>query len=105
MAGDKGTVKYVLGLVALVVVIGLIGAYASLSLIGPKDLGVEYTKEDYNSAMEKTGMTIEFEGMTGEELEEFKESGGKESINDYNFEFSEYERKQFALTAEESTAL
>lgn len=105
MDGEKGTATYILGLIALVIVIGLVGAYASFSLLGPKDLGVEYTKEDYNSAMEKTGMTIEFEGMTGEELEEFKETAGKESINDYNFEFSEYERKQFTLTAEESTAL
>lgn len=105
MDGEKGTATYILGLIALVIVIGLVGAYASFSLLGPKDLGVEYTKEDYDSAMEKTGMTIEFEGMTGEELEEFKETAGKESINDYNFEFSEYERKQFTLTAEESTAL
>jgi hypothetical protein len=103
MSVGKG--KLILGLVFAVIVIGAVGAYASFSLLGPKDLGVEYTKEDYNSAMEKTGMTIEFEGMTGEELEEFKETGGKESINDYNFEFSEYERKEFTLNAAESTAL
>ncbi|WP_242492653.1 hypothetical protein [Methanolobus psychrotolerans] len=79
--------------------------YASFSLLGPKDLGVDYTHEDYLSALEKTGMQIEYEGMTGAELEEYKKDAEKKSINDYDFEFSDYQRKEFTLTAEESTAL
>jgi hypothetical protein len=43
--------------------------------------------------------------MTGEELEEYKKNVEKQSIHDYNFEFSDYERKEFTLTKEEATAL
>lgn len=91
--------------IGLLVIGSIFWVYASFSILGPKDLGVTYTEEDYLSALEKTGMEIEFEGMTGEELAEYKRIEDKKSINDYNFEFSEYERKQFSLTAAESTAL
>lgn len=105
MRAEKGNLKYVF-IVGLLLVIGsLFWVYASFSLFGPKDLGVEYTYEDYVSALEKTGIEIEFQGMTGAELEEYKKDATKESIHDYDFEFSEYERKQFTLTAQESTAL
>jgi len=57
----------------------------------------------------KPGIQIEYEGLTGEELEKYKEeeikNGKKKSIHDYNFEFSEYERKEFTLTNQEATAL
>ncbi|WP_321431210.1 hypothetical protein [uncultured Methanolobus sp.] len=110
MAGDtisdkKGNTKIVMLAVGLVVLGSIFWVYGSFSLFGPKDLGVRYTHEDYVSALEKTGMQIEFEGMTGEELEEYKQNAEKKSINDYNFEFSDYQEKQFTLTAEESTAL
>ena len=101
---DGGKSRYMFAFGAILV-IGMIGAYASFSIVDPKDLGVTYTKEDYYSALEKTGLEIEYEGMTGEELEAYKEDPEKKSIDDYNFEFSDYERKQFALSAEESTAL
>ncbi len=105
ISNKKGNLKYVLLVVGLLVIGSIFWVYASFSLLGPKDLGVRYTHEDYLSAMEKTGMEIEFEGMTGEELEEYKQNAEKKSIHDYNFEFSDYERKQFTLSAEESTAL
>jgi hypothetical protein len=102
---EKGNLKYVLLAVIVLILVSVSWVYASFSLLGPKDLGVQYTHEDYLSALEKTGMQIEYEGMTGEELEEYKKNAEKKSIQDYNFEFSEYERKEFTLTAEESTAL
>lgn len=105
MSSEKGNLKYVLLAAAVVILGSVFWVYASFSILGPKDLGVEYTHEDYLSALEKTGMQIEFEGMTGEELEEYKQNAEKKSINDYNFEFSDYERKEFTLTAAESTAL
>ncbi len=105
MNAKKGNTKLVLLTVAILVLGSVFWVYASFSLLGPKDLGVEYTHEDYVSALEKTGIQIEYEGMTGEELEEYKLNAEKKSINDYNFEFSDYEQKQFTLTAAESTAL
>jgi hypothetical protein len=105
MNEEKRKLTYVLLAVFVLILVSVSWVYASFSLLGPKDLGVEYTTEDYLSALEKTGMQIEFEGMNGVELEEYMENVGKESIDDYNFEFSEYERRQFALNAAESTAL
>jgi hypothetical protein len=105
MSAEKGKLKYVLLVVFVLILASVSWVYASFSLFGPKDLGVEYTHADYVSALEKTGIMVEYEGMTGEELEEYKKNAEKKSIHDYNFEFSEYERKEFTLTAEESTAL
>ncbi len=105
MSAEKGKLKYVLLVVFVLILASVSWVYASFSLFGPKDLGVEYTHADYLSALETTGIMVEYEGMTGEELEEYKKNVEKKSIHDYNFEFSEYERKEFTLTAEESTAL
>lgn len=105
MSAEKGNLKYVLLVVFVLILASVSWVYASFSLLGPKDLGVEYTHEDYMSALEKTGIQVEYEGMTGEELEEYKKNAEKKSIHDYNFEFSEYEEKEFTLTAAESTAL
>jgi hypothetical protein len=102
---EKGKLKYVLLVVFVLILASVSWVYASFSLFGPKDLGVSYTHADYVSALEKTGIQIEFEGMTGEELEEYKKNVEKQSIHDYNFEFSDYERKEFTLTKEEATAL
>ncbi|MDK2834456.1 MAG: hypothetical protein PWR29_496 [Methanolobus sp.] len=105
MSEDKGKTKYVFAVAGVLILGSLFGAYASFSLLGPKDLGVRYTHEDYLSALQKTGIQVEYEGMTGEELEEYKKNAEKKSIHDYDFEFSEYERKEFTLTNEEATAL
>jgi hypothetical protein len=109
MSGEQGKLKYVF-LAVLVLILGSVfWVYASFSLFEPEDLGVAYTHENYVSALEKTGIQIEYEGLTGEELEKYKEeekkSGETKSIHDYNFEFSDYERKEFTLTNEEATAL
>lgn len=106
MSEEKGKTKYVFAVAGVLILGSLFGAYASFSLMGPKDLGVRYTYEDYLSALEKTGIQVEYEGMTGAELEEYKKKNAeKKSIHDYNFEFSDYERKQFTLSNEEATAL
>lgn len=106
MSDEKGKTKYVFAVAGVLILGSLFGAYASFSLMGPKDLGVRYTDEDYLSALEKTGIQVEYEGMTGAELEEYKKKNAeKKSIHDYNFEFSDYERKQFTLSNEEATAL
>ncbi|WP_407356358.1 hypothetical protein [Methanolobus sp. WCC5] len=105
MSENKGKFKYVFLAVVILVLGSLFWAYASFSLLGPKDLGVRYTHEDYLSALEKTGIQVEYEGLTGEELEEYKKNAEKKSIHDYDFEFSDYERKEFTLSDEEATAL
>ncbi|MDG6244590.1 MAG: hypothetical protein QCH31_09435 [Methanolobus sp.] len=105
MSENKGKFKYVFLAVTVLVIGSLFWTYASFSLLGPKDLGVRYTYEDYQSALEKTGILVEYEGLTGDELEEHKKNVEKKSIHDYDFEFADYERKQFTLSNEEATAL
>ncbi len=105
MNDEKGKIKYVLLAAVALILISVFWVYANFSLLGPKDLGVSYTHEDYVSALEKTGIQVEYEGLSGEALEEYKKSAEKKSIHDYNFEFSEYEQKEFTLTNEEATAL
>ena len=77
----------------------------SMFWFAPKNLGVKYTMEDYYSALEKTGISISFAGVSGEDLEQLKSEGIKRSINDYNWEFKDYEAVSFTLTNEEATAL
>ncbi|ATU08743.1 hypothetical protein [Methanohalophilus portucalensis] len=101
----KGKLTYILSAAGILVVIGLVVVFASFSIMGPKDLGVTYSYEDYQNSLEKTGIQIEFEGMTGEELEEYKKNAEKKSFHDYEFEFSDYQQKQFVLTNSEATAL
>jgi len=105
MNDEKGKIKYILVAAVVLIFLSVFWVYASFSLLGPKDLGVRYTHEDYVSALEKTGIQVEYEGLTGEALEEYKKNAEKKSIHDYNFEFSEYEQKEFTLTNEEATAL
>lgn len=105
MNDEKGKIKYILLAAVVLILLSVSWVYASFSLLGPKDLGVKYTHEDYVSALEKTGIQVEYEGLSGEALEEYKKNAEKKSIHDYNFEFSEYEQKEFTLTNEEATAL
>ncbi|HOD93654.1 MAG TPA: zinc ribbon domain-containing protein [Clostridia bacterium] len=79
----------------------------NFKLFGPKNLGVKYTQADYQSAVAKTGIDINFNGMTVQQLEEFKDDNKNQdlSIADYNWEFSNYEQRTFTLTPSEATAL
>ncbi len=93
----------------IVILVGIGFLAASLfGLLGPKDLGVSYTEKDYQSAIEKIGTKTTFNGMTDEELREYtidlKKAGTKLSITDYDWEFSDYQEKNFELTPAEATA-
>lgn len=96
--------------ILLVILLGAGCLIASLfGVFGPKDLGVKYTEKDYQSALTKIGTQTTFDKMTGDELREYnkdiKKSGTKLAISDYNWEFSDYQEKNFELTPEEATAL
>jgi len=105
MFGFTGKIIQILSAAAVLVVIGVIVVFASFSIMGPKDLGVTYTHEDYQNALAKTGIQIEFEGMTGDELEGYKMNAEPKSFHDYDFEFSDYQHKEFTLSNSEATAL
>ncbi|MFO7636607.1 MAG: zinc ribbon domain-containing protein [Clostridia bacterium] len=97
-----------LSLLAVIVLL-LVWFVGKFTFLGPRDLGVRYTEEDFQSAMEKTGVEITFDGMSPDEMEEYRQQvrkeGTKSSIHDYTYEFSDYQRKTFELTPSEATAL
>ena len=91
-------------LIILGVIFWIVG---SVFFFKPKDLGVRYTEADYKSAIEKTGISITFDGKTGQTLEQYKKDskGKKLDIKDYNWDFSDYKRETVTLTAAEASAL
>ncbi len=101
----KFKIKYILLSVLLIIILIITWLFFSLFLIKPKNLGISYTYEDYINAIEKTGMQISFDGLTDEDLEEYKKNSSKKNIHDFNWEFSDYKEKSFTLTNEEATAL
>ncbi len=113
--------------IVLTVLLLIIGAgayvYGSISWFPPKDLGVRYTQKDYNLAMQKTGVHITADlgnGITYDNKDilsgsltatGYKDAGNASSvklkdlnINDYNWEFSKYERKTIKMTNVEVSA-
>ncbi|MPM95239.1 hypothetical protein SDC9_142393 [bioreactor metagenome] len=99
--------------IALIAVVAIVASAVIIlsslpDFLNPKNLGITYTEENYQSAVNKIGLNITFNGMTSDELREYtkklKESGEKLNINDYTWEQSDYERKTFTLTSEEATA-
>jgi len=72
--------------------------FGTLSFLKPKDLGVKYTREDYNNVIKKLGMNI------SKDLEEDKKSKGGLNYKDYNWSFSDYQHKTFTLTSSEVSA-
>ena len=100
------------GFVVLVLLLAVAGAAAWFAaplfgLTKPKDLNVRYTEADYKSAIEKVGLSVTFNGITGEQLEQNKKNTGKAklNINDYDWKFSDFQDKTFTLTPVEATAL
>jgi len=91
----------------LLSIIVLIGWFVNSLLFSPKNLGVKYTQADYDSAIEKTGIQTTFDGMSGDELDQYIDSlnGQKLNIDDYNWEFTDYQQKSFTLTPSEASAL
>lgn len=113
--------------IALAIVLLLGGGafyvFASMSILPPKDLGVRYTQKDFNTAMQKTGVHITADlgdGITYDNKEilagsatatGYKDANNASSvklkdlnINDYNFEFTKYERKTIKMTNVEVSA-
>lgn len=95
----------VLLVLVLVVAGGGFYLYSSIFLT-PKNLGIRYTQADFDSALEKTGLQVDFLGKDADELTAFinEQKGEKLAIEDYNFAFSEYQHKEFELTPMEATA-
>lgn len=91
----------------LCIVGGLAYVLASAFFLPPKNLGVKYTKKDYVNAIDKIGVKINFNGKSGETMEAGKENYRNKNlyIDDYNWELSDYQEKQFELTPSEATAL
>lgn len=107
----KKSHKSLIFIVLLLVIIGA-GAYIFLSMsgvLGPKDLGVTYTKEDFNNAIKKAGINITFDGKSGDDLydylQQYKTSQEKLAWSDYTIEVTKYEERNFVLTSQEATAL
>jgi len=98
-------------LIILLVILAALGFLAAslLGLFGPKDLGVTYTEADYQSALDKIGTDITFDGMQGDDLRSYtrqiKKDGTKLEIDDYTWEHSNFQEKSFELTPAEATAL
>lgn len=116
------------GFIILVLILALSGTafyvYSGLSLFKPRDLGITYTPADYSRALEKMGMEIIVEGQTISRSAQYNlaedytieqsavfllgaivnPGPDKKMIDDYSFEFSDFERKTFILTNQEATA-
>ncbi len=116
------------GFIFLILIFALSGTafyiYSGLSLFKPRDLGISYTSADYSRALEKTGMEIIVDGQTISGQSQIflakdytidqsavfllgailNPEPSKKMIDDYNFEFSNFERKTFILTNQEATA-
>ena len=100
-----------IAIIILLVILAVVGFFAAslFGLFGPKDLGMDYTESDYQSAMGKIGTEVTFDGKSGEDLRTYtkqvKQSGTKLDVNDYTWEHSDYQEKSFELTPAEATAL
>lgn len=106
----KHTGCLVVTIILLVILAGIGWLAASLfGLFGPKDLGVQYTEADYQSAMDKIGTQVTFDGKSGDELRaytlEVKKSRQKLAVEDYEWVHTDFQEKSFELTPAEATAL
>lgn len=96
-------------LVFLVILLALAGGlfylFASVFMF-PKDLGMRYTQADFDAALDKTGLQIDFLGKNTDELTAFvkEHKNEKLALADYNIKFSNYQEKSFELTMAEANA-
>jgi len=96
-------------LIFLVILLALAGGvyylYSSIFL-NPRDLGMRYTQADFDSALDKTGLKIDFLGKNTDELTDFvnQNKGEKLALADYDIKFSDYQEKSFELTLAEANA-
>jgi len=97
-------------LIVLIVFLVLIGAgffvFAKFAWMPPRDLGIRYTQADFDSAVQKVGLRVSYKDMGSNEMTEFidEHAGEKFLIDDYNWEFSNFEERKFELTSAEATA-
>lgn len=100
-----------IAIIILLVILVAVAFFAAslLGLFGPKNLGVTYTEADYQSALDKIGTDITFDGMRGDDLrsytQQIKKDGTKLEIDDYTWEHTDFQEKSFELTPAEATAL
>jgi hypothetical protein len=94
----------------LVLFLAIIGTglyfFAQFAWLPARDLGIRYTQADFDSAMEKIGLTVDFEGKSADEVTALiKDNRSKRiPLSDYKFTFSDYQERQFELTQKELTA-
>ena len=85
--------------------------YLLHSIIGVdqvRDIDVDYSYEDYLSAVEKLGFEMNFELQDKEILKEFTASSDKSKVSlykDYEWIYSDYTEKEFELSENEINAL
>jgi hypothetical protein len=109
-------------------IVGTILYFVGAALwLPPRDLGIRYTPADLDSAMSKIGLEVSYQGPSGmynlpastrtyllssrpmallPDYADFIEGHRGEvlAIDDYTWEFSDYEQRSFVLTPEEATA-
>ena len=119
----RHTVRWVLLAVLLLIIGGGAYVYASISILPARDLGVRYTQKDFNSAVQKTGVHITADLGNGVTFDNkdilagsatatgYKDASNASSvklkdlnINDYNWEFSNYQHKTIKMTNVEVSA-
>lgn len=94
----------------LVLFLAIVGTgvyfFAQIAWLPARDLGVRYTQADFDSAMSKIGLTVDFEGKSADEVTALIKANRSERIplSDYKFVFSDYQERSFELTQEEVTA-
>jgi hypothetical protein len=94
----------------LVLFLAIVGAVtyfiATFAWLPPRDLGIRYTQADFDRAVEKIGLQVDFEGKSSDEMTALiKENRNKQiPLDDYKFVFSDYQERSFELSQEEVTA-
>jgi hypothetical protein len=94
-------------LVLFLAIVGVVTYFiATFAWLPPRDLGIRYTQADFDSAVAKIGLHVDFEGKSGDEMTALiKENRNKRvPLDDYKFVFSDYQERSFELSQEEVTA-
>jgi hypothetical protein len=88
-------------LVVVAILIGGLYLWISGAFVAPG-----YSAKDFTSAMDKIGLTIDFEGKDEAAYAAWikQHKGEKVYIEDYDIVFSDYQEKSFTLTAAEANA-
>lgn len=97
---------FVVLFIVLAVAAAILFAIAKFVWLGPRDLGIRYTQEDFDSSMKKVGLKVDYKGMNSDQLSAYidEHEGEKLPLDTYNWKFSDYQEKKFELTPEEATA-